>query len=353
MAPILCQPYFDDQQIRFYSTLGAIASAPFFSLDLASDIAAAWPGRTGGPNSVAVRNGKIFVSIDCNGQGGVLIYDFAEIFPIRTSDPIVVKPGPVNGLSSTGIAVEPVSGDLYIPTIVFGMEDAGVFVASAASNYTAISQFSSFNSDNSVAENCANLAFDGKGNLWMTTFSPSASPDEHFLICYKGLDKSAYYKVVNSATKIYVATSQAGVAINVHLLSGPEGIAFDAAGNLWLGNNNDDFPTNNAGEGTLVRISAAYLNTLLAGTPALDNVVPAADADVMSIPAGKLGGLEFDGSVIYINDQGQSQGSDFTLNGTVWRWDITKPFSTDFGESGIHTTYPGNGAGAILYPWFV
>lgn len=80
--------------------------------------------------------------------------------------------------------------------------------------------------------------------------------------------------------------------------------------------------------------------------------VPVEETDIKYIPAGKPGGLLFAGSTIYINDQGQNQGSDFTVNGTIWKWDINTPFTEgNFMPSGIHTTYPGNGGGSFVQPF--
>ncbi|MEP6949778.1 MAG: hypothetical protein ABI863_10910, partial [Ginsengibacter sp.] len=123
------------------------------------------------------------------------------------------------------------------------------------------------------------------------------------------------------------------------------------SGNLWLGNNNDFALTNNAGEGTLVKITAGWIDTMLAGaehTP----TVPVEETDIKYIPAGKPGGLSFEESTIYINDQGQNQGSDFTTSGTIWEWDVNTPFTNvNFIPSGIHTTYPGNGGGSFVQPF--
>ena len=70
--------------------------------------------------------------------------------------------------------------------------------------------------------------------------------------------------------------------------------------------------------------------------------------------SGKLGGITFDGNTLFINDQGQNQGSSFTASGTVWKWDITTTFNTtNFKPSGIFTTYPGNGGGALVEPFLV
>ena len=131
----------------------------------------------------------------------------------------------------------------------------------------------------------------------------------------------------------------------MHLLSAPEGLAFDSNGNLWLGNNNDFNATNGAGEGTLVKINGSWINGTLLNSPAANSyTVPTAQASVKYIPNAKIGGIAISGNKLYINDQGQAQGSSYLTNGTVWRYDATTTFnSTNFAASGIRTTYPGNG----------
>jgi hypothetical protein len=348
---ILAQPYYGDKKIRFYQTTNPNAAVPLFTLDLSSDIAGSF-----GPNSVVIHNSKIFVAVASGNEGMVLIYNYADFYPTKVANAsAVLKFGLAKGLPAAGMAINPDNGDLFVPTfhpIGAGGADGGIYVYSAASNYTALTHFSDFN-DSSVAEFCANLAFDGKGNLWMTTWSPDNDPSHHFLIGYKALNKNTFYKITNTPSKAYTAHDVAGGAINVHLLSAPEGIAFDPSGNLWLGNNNDDIHTNNSGEGTLVKISAAWISSLLAGPPGTVTV-PTTEVDIKHIPSGKLGGLLFDETTLFINDQGQNQGPDFTANGVVWKWDVTAPFnSSNFAPSGIHTTYPGNGSASLLQPFLV
>jgi len=353
----IAQPYYGENKVRFYNKDVAAAASPYFILNISADVATAWGvAGTSGINDVVIYNNKIFISLDLGNSGGVLIYNYADVYPVRTATaPIAIKPqDATNGLSTAGITINPANGDLYIATFYNGSSDAGVYMATAASGYTSVSQFASYYDDNSVATYCANITFDISGNLWMTTWDPSDDPSKHYLICYKGGVKDNYYKITNDATKSYTATDVTGSTIMVNLLSAPEGVSSDAAGNLWIGNNNDDYLTNDAGQGTLAKISAAWITTLLAspstggsaGNPTY--IVPAASATVDYIPGGKLGGLLFDADTLYINDQGQDQGSDYTTNGTVWKYNTTGAFITaNFAASGIHTTYPGNGLMAL------
>ena len=348
----IAQPYYNEGKIRFYNKNNVVPGSPCYTLDISADINTNW-GTTSGINDVVIYNNKLFVSIDNgNNQGGVLVYNYADVYPTKTAGPVsVINPQNAAGLPVAGIAIQPSTGNLYVGTFYTGASDAGIYFYTAASGYSnsSATQLASYNNDASIDKYIANLAFDALGNLWFTEFD-NTTYDAQFLICYKNLDKNSYYKIINPATKTYTANPPGGGAgTSVYLLSQPEGITFDASGNLWLGNNNDDYAVNNAGDGTLVEISASWITTTLflqaAGTSI---TVPAASATVDYIAGGKLGGMLLDGNTLYINDQGQNQGTDYTTSGTVWKYDVTTTFNnTNFTASGIHTTYPGNGLMAL------
>jgi hypothetical protein len=348
----IAQPYYGDGVIRFYNKSNPIAASPCYTLDLSADINTSW-GTTSGINDVVIYQGKLFVSIDNdNGEGGVLVYNYADVYPAKTAGPVsVINPQNTTGLPVAGIAIQPSTGNLYVGTFYTGASDAGIYVYTAASGYanSSATQLASYNNDNSIDKYIANLAFDASGNLWFTEFDSAAAANQ-FLICYKNVNKVDYYEIVNPATQTYTAAPPSGGAgTSVYLLSQPEGITFDASGNLWLGNNNDNYACNTAGNGTLVKINASWITgTLFSQSYASANTVPTADATVYLVPGGKLGGLLFDGNNLYINDQGQNQGTSYTSSGTVWKWDVTTAFNTaNFIASGIHTTYPGNGLMAL------
>ena len=348
----IAQPYYGEGKIRFYNKNNPVAGSPCYTLDISADINTNW-GTTSGINDVVIYNSKLFVSIDNgNNEGGVLVYNYADVYPTKTAGPVsVINPQNTTGLPVAGIAIQPGSGNLYVGTFYTGASDAGIYMYTENSSYanSSATQVASYYNDNSIDKYIANLAFDGLGNLWFTEFDSAAAPNQ-FLIVYPGVNKSDYHAIVNPNTQTYSTTSLAGGAgASVYLLSQPEGIVFDSIGNLWLANNNDDYACNGAGDGTLVEISASWITgTFMNIQNGYSTNVPTADATVYLIPSGKLGGMIFDHDNLYINDQGQNQGTSYASSGIVWKWNYMTAFnSTNFAASGIHTTYPGNGLMAL------
>jgi Secretion system C-terminal sorting domain len=344
----IAHPSFREGKIRFYAQqAGVINPATVaYTVDLAPAMFREWseaPTASNGPNAVIVYNNKLFVSFDIGFQrGGVLVYDMLNM----NLWPIAIKPGGGVGNPSAGIAIQPATGNVYIASYHGGVNggEGGIYYSTAANNYATVTKFAGYTSSNSVDYYSANLAFDSANNLWATTWNSSATASQMFLICYKNTIATNYYKIVNTAAKSYTATSTGGVSKTVHLLSAPEGMVRDASGNLWLGNNNDFNAVNNAGEGTLVKISNAWITSLLTQAVGSTVTVPAASVNAYYIPSGKLGGMALLGNTLYINDQGQMQGPDYLINGTVWKYDVTTAFNaTNFKASGIRATYPGNG----------
>lgn len=353
----IAQPYYSESKIRFYNKSNPVAGSPCYTLDLSADINTNW-GTTSGINDVVIYQGKLFLSIDNgNNEGGVLVYNYADVYPTKTAGPVsVINPQNTHGLPVAGIAIQPSTGNLYVGTFYTGASDAGIYTYTAASGYanSSATQLASYYNDASIDQYIANLVFDASGNLWFTEFDgtnygTATAYTNHFLICYKAANKNNYFKIINTTTKSYTANHPGGGTTAVYLLSQPEGITFDASGNLWLGNNNDNFGCNTAGDGTLVKINSSWITgTLFSQAYGSTNTVPTASATVEYVAGGKLGGLLMDGNNLYINDQGQNQGSSYTSNGTVWKWNVTTTFNTtNFAASGVHTTYPGNGLMAL------
>lgn len=341
----IAMPYFGDLKIRFYQTS---TGNLFHTLDIADEYVnfPSIPFSGAGPNAAAIYNGKLFISFDKNlVQGGVLIYNFNDIYPVRNSNPpIIISTAPV-----AGIAIHPVTGDLYTAKFNTGGSSGVVTRYTKISGYSAGSAY-----DLPVPDNWVNyftgIAFDESNNLW------AGNLDEHKLICYKSsLGYDGFYVIGNGITLLYPAATLTGGSVNVRLLSAPEGFALDNTGNIWVSNNNDWSHANNPGEGTFLRINKAYITNLLSqplsGTivdPIVTVVytIPAASVNVYYRQDAKFGGLAFKSNVLYHNDQG---------NGNLWKWDITASYiNANCTSSGINAAYPGFGGLAfndITFPF--
>jgi hypothetical protein len=304
--------------------------------------------------------------------GVVCVYDQASLL----SPPGSQTPTPIAMLSlpngPAGMAIQPGTGNLYVATDCGGPSsggggNGGVYVfekpasgwANAPSTFT--SQFANFDDDNAVAYTCANLAFDLHGNLWMTSFgsnSGNASQPYTYLTCFTlplNQQPPPFLLFVND----YGAplTGAAGLPASytapasMYPLSGPEGMAFDPDGNLWVANNNDpregDIAVNSVG--SLLRLDANWLlgqlnNPAAAAQSGNGLSIPQAAANIYAWKGAMLGGLFFDGNMLYVNDEGNKIV--YTCD-TSQTGDLTA-LQQSFTTSNVPTCYPGNGTMAIF-----
>lgn len=328
----IAEPYYGDVKIKFYM---ASTAALFHTFDLAPEFMNfPIPFGPAGPNATAIYDGKLFISFDKDGtQGGVLIYNYNDIYPVRNNNsPIIISTASV-----AGIAIHPVTGDLYVAKFFSGANSGTITRYTKLSGYSTASAF-----DLPVPDYWVNyytgIAFDGAGNLW------TGDLDVHKILCYTASSSYDNFYVVVNGAGTYPAAMLSGGSVNVKLFSAPEGFALDGANNLWVSNNNDVFRANNQGEGTFVKINNAFIAFLLtqtvSGTRGNPNVavtytVPPASANVYYLQDAKFGGSAFKNNTIYLNDQG---------NLNIWKWDITSVYNAaDYTASGINTTYPGFG----------
>ena len=299
----IAEPYYTDMKVKFYV---ASTAALFYTFDLAPEfINFPIPFGPAGPNATTIYDGKIFISFDKDGtQGGVLIYNYGDLYPVRNGiSPIIIPTASV-----AGIAIHPVTGDLYVAKFFTGANSGVITRYTKVSGYSTASAFD-LPVPNYWVNYFTGIAFDAAGNLW------TGSLDEHRVLCFTA--SSAYdnfYVIINGAGT-YPAAMLSGGSVNVKLFSAPEGFAFDNAFNLWVSNNNDVFRTNNPGEGTFININNAYTTFLLtqpvSGTRGNPNVavtytVPSASTNVYYYQDAKFGGSAFKDITIYLNDQGNS-----------------------------------------------
>jgi hypothetical protein len=351
-SALLVQPYWEENKLRMYAGMfPETPGNPVREINLAPAMQAAWGSTASGPNAVLCHGNKMFVSFDIGfSMGGVLVYNQSDVYPTHNGNlPSVIKPAGGNGLVCFGMAVDPVSGDLYVGTYY-----GGVRSYTAASGYSPASEsiHAGFNSiGGAVKAVCANLAFDSSGNLWFTTWDGNSdSPANHLLICLKNNNPALAYTLrstLNNGGPAYTATIRSGGTKPVHLFSGPEGVTFDSSGNLWFGNNNDNTyfqMPNDPGDGTFCKISQAWIyGTMLANVPG-NYPVPAIHTEVKLISGSQFGGLTWLGGQVglLLHDQDLAEDPKHAL---VWRFQTGVAFNEQSCfSSGINTTHPGNGS---------
>lgn len=289
-----------------------------------------------GPNNVVIFRNRLFVSKDQNGPSSVLVYDLANF---TTASPIATLSLPRGAI---GLAVDPSTGNLYIPTYGGG-GSSGIYVSPPPYNTTTL--FTNF-----PADFAANIAFDFDGNMWVTGFSFGGQANQQKVICYKNRQANQTLTLTNGGTLQAIDRDNPATSHPVAALSSPEGICFTPSGDLWIANNRD-FSTGLSDAGTLIRITSAKVRQFLSSGQATVSI-NVGDCDAYFVQNAKFGGLSFHGNTLLVNDQGQLPPGN--IGGWVWKWDITTAFNAaNFITSNIPTTYPGNGGGAVLSPLYI
>jgi len=202
----------------------------------------------------------------------------------------------------------------------------------------------------------ANLAFDAAGNLWASDYL------NHRLVVFDAanlgdMNTDHYHVLANLDASIPVANTNAALKEDAsHLFAEPEGIDFDAAGNLWVANNND---ANGAGgiqnpRTSLVQITPALQTAVLATAAGetLSPTVEQSNTDFFIYQVPKLandtdvrpqfGGLQVDQAVgrIFVNEQIAVKGRGYDIAtiagiGTTTAANDLDIVSTKFGNGGI------------------
>jgi len=338
----LTVPYFDNKTINFYRIS---TETLFYTFNLAPEFVnfpIPFAGPNVGPNATAIYDGKLFISFDNDlTSGGVLIYNYNDIYPVRNvNPPVIISTAPV-----AGIAIHPVTGDLYVAKFNTGAVSGKITRYTKTSGYSSASAY-----DLPIPDNWVNyftgITFDIMGNLW------TGNLDEHRLVCFTASSNYDNFYVIGNGypvMMVYQANTLTGGTASVFLLSAPEGFAIDIGGNLWFSNNNDWSHTNDPGEGTFGRISYSYIpylmNLPISGNRANPTVlfvrnIAASYLWLGYVQDAKFGGMTFKSNTLYISDQG---------NNKVWKWTLSTLFNTtNFVQAGtISAAYPGFGGLSI------
>lgn len=282
-------------------------------------------------NSVAFFQDKMFVAVDCNNAGGIYMYKSNQVLPAPSGTPQTIA----NATGITSLTTD-AKGNLYASQIYMNggspirkiiRYDAPCYTKQTTLSAPALLSwagrwFSAF----------GGLSFDASGNLWVTDVA------ENRILVYQAASLNA-----NPATAIYkiiTGTTQVVSGTTYNFFSLPEGIAFDASGNLWVSNNNDGYSTKLNTTGTLVKIPAANLPALITSGGSINafaTIYPIT-TPVTNTPS-MLGGIAISGSYLYVNNQNNG------ANTYVLKYNLT---NNTYINTAMAQSYPGAGGLAIV-----
>jgi sugar lactone lactonase YvrE len=367
----LVVPEYKKALVKLY-TPDPVTSAPVpdppYTIDIQNVLTALIPGRTARPNACALNRNDLFIAnsspdsqcifkIPNYLKQPVLGITQAFVFTLDSNDYV----GMVFDASGNLYAAEGDPLDNYIVKYT-GTDVAYPGTALAAGDNRG---------DRMILGNAgmtsyfANLSFDAAGNLWASDYK------NHRLVVFDAANlgsTNTFHVLANWDGSIPVANNDAKLKENAsHLFAEPEGIDFDAAGNLWVANNNDG----NAGgvqnpRTSLVQITSGLQATVLATAAGIALTpkprdfpgdfpdvrsnrdyfiyqVPNLTNDVGARP--QFGGLQVDRAAgrIFVSEEiaGNGRGYDITAIAAIG-------ISTAANDLNIITTNPGNGGIALV-----
>ncbi len=198
----------------------------------------------------------------------------------------------------------------------------------------------------------ANLAFDAADNLWASDYR------NHRLVAFDAATlggTNTHHVLPNLNTVLPVSTTDPALgAATDHLFAEPEGLDFDAAGNLWVANNNDGTNGVKTTRTSIVQIPPALQTAVLATTagtelPAEGFGTSGTDFFIYQVPdpvddtaptPPQFGGLQIDRTAgrLFVSEQIAGNGRGYDIASIASIGTTTAPNDLE-----ITTTNPGNG----------
>jgi sugar lactone lactonase YvrE len=356
----LIVPEYENALIKVYiRDPTTLATVPRYQVDLQGVLTALIRGRTARPNACALNGNDLYIANSSRDSQCIFKVPSFLAQPENAAAETFIFT--LKGNDYVGMAFD-LAGNLYAAEGDFLNNHVFKYTgtdkafpgspAAAANNYATRADLGNAG----TVSYFANLAFDAAGNLWVTDYK------NHRLVVFDAVnlgDANTYHVLENLGASIHVANTNAALKQNSdHLFAEPEGLDFDAKGNLWVANNNDG----NAGgvqnvRTSLVQITPALQAAVLA-TPENESLTPALgrnniDFFIYQVPnladdtgaRPQFGGLQIDRSAgrIFVNEEiaGKGRGYDIATIAAIGT-------ATAANDLDIVSTNPGNGGIALV-----
>ena len=333
-----------------------------YTVNVQSLLTALVPGRIAAANACALNGDDLFISSSSQGSPMTSSQCIFKVPQYLTQRNLAVTQAFVfalDGNDYVGMAFD-AEGNLYAAegkpgdNHVFkytGTDKAYPGLALAADNNYA----TRLDLGNAGATSCfANLAFDAAGNLWVSDYK------NHRIVAFDAANlgsTNTYHVLTNCTLSAPVANSDAKLKADVNLFAEPEGIDFDAPGNLWVANNNDGGGGIQNVRTSIVQITPTLQAAILATAPAGSLTPTAAQSNtdffIYQVPnladdtdaRPQFGGLQIDRAAgrIFVNEEVAGKGRWYDIATIAVTGTLTGTNDLD-----IVSTNPGNGGIALV-----
>lgn len=289
----LAVPNYSSNQVKLFYPNGNI----YKNISVPVNLLSPPVGTNLGVNSVVIINSNLFVGVASNAGdfGGILKYSLAQVQ--NNQNPSILATPNNQAVIALG---KDATSNLLVSTAAFGNNSGVICRYTAASTYAA----------NSVKS----LPITADMGWWVNAFGGIAVYNANTIfstdvfgnavICYHNINWNA------SPVSADVTVLKDVPGVTPYLFSLPEGIALDANNDLWISSNNDTYSTQLNPTGNLTHLAESmWQNHIAPGNPPVITIdgslvgVERIDIWENGVNATLLGGIEANGSCLYINNQ--------------------------------------------------
>ena len=331
-------PEFCNGLVKYYKVGSPTVADAAFTLDVG-----ALCGGGGKPNSVALNGNDLYVNLNA---GCGRLYKYTNYLTLGNA----AVSSLVTNIANDYVGIAFNGGNMYTTEGDYGNNQLVEYSGAGFATRTVLGNAG-------VTSYLANIAFDAAGNVWVSDYNNDR------IVVYKS---DGTYRILGNYVNFNsIPVGNTTMALNTatnQVFDEPEGIAFDATGNLWVGNNTDNGANT---RGSIVKLAPTLLNAVLAlsasGIKTLISTDNSANGfTIYNLPnpatgnsncfgvgvvaRAQCGGLVIDkvANQLYVNEEQGNQGLKFSLSSIAAITDVYNTYAL-----AITSTNPGNGGIAL------